>query len=72
MSAVSSAPVALPRQLAAVFPGSAFLAAIVIGSGIAAQQNAAATAPGFTAPNGDSGRGVAAPGATAGQPDNGR
>ena len=81
---MTSAPVLLPRRLAAEFLGSAFLAAIVIGSGIAAQrlspgntgrqllENAAATADGFTAPNGDSGRGIAAPGATAGQPDNGR
>jgi glycerol uptake facilitator-like aquaporin len=60
MSAVTSAPV-LPRRLAAEFLGSAFLAAIVIGSGIAAQQlspgntglqlleNAAATAAGLFA-----------------------
>jgi hypothetical protein len=33
---VTSAPVLLPRRLAAELPGSAFLAAIVIGSGIAA------------------------------------
>jgi NADPH-dependent 2,4-dienoyl-CoA reductase/sulfur reductase-like enzyme/glycerol uptake facilitator-like aquaporin len=58
---VTSAPVPLPRRLAAEFLGSAFLAAIVIGSGIAAQQlspgntglqlleNAAATAAGLFA-----------------------
>src|SRR5215472_15485465 len=58
---VTSAPVLLPRRLAAEFLGSAFLAAIVIGSGIAAQQlspgntglqlmeNAAATAAGLFA-----------------------
>lgn len=60
MSAVTSAP-GLPRRLAAEFLGSAFLAAIVIGSGIAAQrlspsdtglellENAAATAAGLFA-----------------------
>jgi len=59
--AVTSAPVPLPRRLAAEFLGSAFLAAIVIGSGIAAQQlspgntglqllyNSAATAAGLFA-----------------------
>jgi glycerol uptake facilitator-like aquaporin len=58
---VTSAPVLLPRRLAAEFLGSAFLAAIVIGSGIAAQrlspgntglellENAAATAAGLFA-----------------------
>jgi glycerol uptake facilitator-like aquaporin len=58
---VTSASVLLPRRLAAEFLGSAFLAAIVIGSGIAAQQlspgntglelleNAAATATGLFA-----------------------
>jgi arsenate reductase len=58
---VTSAPIQLPRRLAAEFLGSAFLAAIVIGSGIAAQQlspgntglqlleNAAATAAGLFA-----------------------
>jgi glycerol uptake facilitator-like aquaporin len=58
---VTSAPALLPRRLAAEFLGSAFLAAIVIGSGIAAQQlspgntglqlleNAAATAAGLFA-----------------------
>jgi len=58
---VTSAPVLLPRRLAAEFLGSAFLAAIVIGSGIAAQRlspgssglqllyNAAATAAGLYA-----------------------
>jgi len=58
---VTSAPVPLPRRLVAEFLGSAFLAAIVIGSGIAAQQlstgntglqlleNAAATAAGLYA-----------------------
>jgi glycerol uptake facilitator-like aquaporin len=35
---VTSAPVPLPRRLTAEFLGSAFLAAIVIGSGIAAQR----------------------------------
>jgi arsenate reductase len=35
---VTSTPVPLPRRLAAEFLGSAFLAAIVIGSGIAAQR----------------------------------
>src|ERR1700752_1749210 len=61
MGAVTSAPVPLPRRLVAEFLGSAFLAAIVIGSGIAAQrlspgntglellQNAAATAAGLFA-----------------------
>jgi hypothetical protein len=38
MGAVTRAPVLLWRRLAAEFLGSAFLAAIVIGSGIAAQQ----------------------------------
>jgi hypothetical protein len=38
MGAVTSAPVPLTRRLAAEFLGSAFLAAIVIGSGIAAQR----------------------------------
>src|SRR6516225_7652755 len=59
--AVTSAPVPLPRRLAAEFLGSAFLAAIVIGSGIAAQRlspgntglqllyNSAATAAGLFA-----------------------
>src|SRR5919108_4847041 len=59
MGGVTSAPVPLPRRLAAEFLGSAFLAAVVIGSGIAAQQlspgdtglqlfeNAAATAAGL-------------------------
>jgi glycerol uptake facilitator-like aquaporin len=59
--AVSSAPVVLWRRLAAEFAGSAFLAAVVIGSGIAAQrlspgetglellENAAATAAGLFA-----------------------
>jgi arsenate reductase len=58
---VTSAPVPLPRRLLAEFLGSAFLAAIVIGSGIAAQrlspsdtglellENAAATAAGMFA-----------------------
>jgi glycerol uptake facilitator-like aquaporin len=58
---VTSAPVLLSRRLAAEFLGSAFLAAFVIGSGIAAQQlspgntglqlleNAAATAAGLFA-----------------------
>src|SRR5579875_11117 len=61
MGGVTSAPVPLPRRLAAEFLGSAFLAAVVIGSGIAAQQlspantgqqlleNAAATAAGLFA-----------------------
>ena len=61
MGAVTSAPVPLPRRLAAEFLGSAFLAAIVIGSGIAAQrlspantglellENSAATAAGLFA-----------------------
>ena len=56
---MTSAPAPLPRRLTAEFFGSAFLAAIVIGSGIAAQQlspgntglqlleNAAATAAGL-------------------------
>src|ERR1700743_3662722 len=60
MGGVTSAP-SLPRRLAAEFRGSAFLAAIVIGSGIAAQrlspgdaglelmENAAATAAGLFA-----------------------
>ena len=60
MRAVTSAP-SLPRRLAAEFLGSAFLAAIVIGSGIAAQrlspgdtglellENSAATAAGLFA-----------------------
>jgi arsenate reductase len=58
---VSSAPVPLRRRLIAEFAGSAFLAAVVIGSGIAAQrlspgqtglqllENAAATAAGLYA-----------------------
>jgi glycerol uptake facilitator-like aquaporin len=58
---VTSAPVQLSRRLTAEFLGSAFLAAVVIGSGIAAQrlspgdtglellQNAAATAAGLFA-----------------------
>src|SRR5271154_1276511 len=58
MGAVTTAP-ALPQRLAAEFLGSSFLAAIVIGSGIAAQrlspsgtglellENAAATAAGL-------------------------
>jgi len=61
MGAVNSAPVRLWRRLLAEFLGSAFLAAIVIGSGIAAQrlspgqtglellENAAATAAGLFA-----------------------
>jgi arsenate reductase len=61
MGAVNSAPVALWRRLLAEFLGSAFLAAVVIGSGIAAQhlsagqtglellENAAATAAGLFA-----------------------
>src|SRR6478752_7120402 len=61
MGGVSSAPVPLPRRLIAEFLGSAFLAAVVIGSGIAAQrlspgqtglallENAAATAAGLYA-----------------------
>jgi NADPH-dependent 2,4-dienoyl-CoA reductase/sulfur reductase-like enzyme/glycerol uptake facilitator-like aquaporin len=61
MGPVSSAPVLLPRRLGAEFLGSAFLAAIVIGSGIAAQHlspgntglqllyNSAATAAGLYA-----------------------
>jgi len=61
MGAVTTAPVPLPRRLAAEFLGSAFLAAIVIGSGIAAQrlspsqtglqllENSAATAAGLFA-----------------------
>ena len=58
---MTSPPVPLPRRLAAEFLGSAFLAAIVIGSGIAAQRlspgntglqllyNSAATAAGLSA-----------------------
>jgi len=58
---VTSAPVPLPRRLTAEFLGSGFLAAVVIGSGIAAQrlspgstglellENAAATAAGLFA-----------------------
>jgi glycerol uptake facilitator-like aquaporin len=61
MGAVSSAPITLWRRVAAEFLGSAFLAALVIGSGIAAQrlspgetglellENAAATAAGLFA-----------------------
>src|ERR1700758_4362065 len=61
MGAVSSAPVPLWRRLTAELLGSAFLAAVVIGSGIAAQrlspgqtglklvENAAATAAGLFA-----------------------
>jgi glycerol uptake facilitator-like aquaporin len=61
MGAVTSAPVPLPRRLTGEFLGSAFLAATVIGSGIAAQrlspsdtglellENAAATAAGLYA-----------------------
>ncbi len=61
MGAVSSAPVPLWRRLVAEFAGSAFLAAAVVGSGIAAQrlspgetglellENAAATAAGLFA-----------------------
>jgi glycerol uptake facilitator-like aquaporin len=61
MSAVSSTPVTLWRQVAAEFLGSGFLAAVVVGSGIAAQrlspgetglellENAAATAAGLFA-----------------------
>jgi glycerol uptake facilitator-like aquaporin len=60
MGAVNSAPIVLWRRLAAEFLGSAFLAAIVIGSGIAAQrlspadtglllENAAVTAVGLFA-----------------------
>jgi arsenate reductase len=61
MGAVSSAPITLWRRLTAEFLGSAFLAAVVIGSGIAAQrlspgntglellENAAATAAGLFA-----------------------
>jgi arsenate reductase len=61
MGGVSSAPVPLWRRLTAEFLGSAFLAAVVIGSGIAAQrlspgqtglelvENAAATAAGLFA-----------------------
>jgi glycerol uptake facilitator-like aquaporin len=61
MAGVTTAPVPLPRRLAAEFLGSAFLAAIVIGSGIAAQrlspsdtglqllENSAATAAGLFA-----------------------
>jgi arsenate reductase len=58
---VNSDPVVLWRRLAAEFAGSAFLAAVVVGSGIAAQrlspgqtglellENAAATAAGLFA-----------------------
>ena len=61
MGAVSSVPVMLWRRLTAEFLGSAFLAAVVVGSGIAAQrlspgetglellENAAATAAGLFA-----------------------
>jgi glycerol uptake facilitator-like aquaporin len=61
MGGVASAPIPLWRRLAAEFLGSAFLAAVVIGSGIAAQrlspgqaglelvENAAATAAGLFA-----------------------
>jgi glycerol uptake facilitator-like aquaporin len=61
MDAVSSTPVTMWRRLAAEFLGSGFLAAVVIGSGIAAQrlspgntglellENAAATAAGLFA-----------------------
>jgi glycerol uptake facilitator-like aquaporin len=61
MGGVTSAPIPLWRRLAAEFLGSAFLAALVIGSGIAAQrlspgqvglelvENAAATAAGLFA-----------------------
>src|ERR1700680_2327508 len=61
MGAVSSTPVTLWRRLAAEFLGSGFLAAVVIGSGIAAQrlspgntglellENAAGTAAGLFA-----------------------
>src|SRR6266536_1748621 len=61
MGGVTSAPVLLWRRLPAEFLGSAFLAAVVIGSGIAAQrlspgqtglelvENAAATAAGLFA-----------------------
>ena len=61
MSAVSSAPITLWRRVTAEFLGSGFLAAVVIGSGIAAQrlspgttglellENAAATAAGLFA-----------------------
>jgi Major intrinsic protein len=61
MSGVTSAPVLLWRRVTAEFLGSAFLAAVVIGSGIAAQrlspgqtglellENAAATAAGLFA-----------------------
>ena len=61
MGGVSSAPIPLWRRLTAEFLGSAFLAALVIGSGIAAQrlspgqtglelvENAAATAAGLFA-----------------------
>ena len=61
MSGVTSAPVLLWRRLTAEFLGSAFLAAVVVGSGIAAQrlspgqtglellENAAATAAGLFA-----------------------
>jgi glycerol uptake facilitator-like aquaporin len=61
MGCVTGTPVPLPRRLTAEFLGSAFLAAVVIGSGIAAQrlspgqtglallENAAATAAGLFA-----------------------
>jgi lysophospholipase L1-like esterase len=61
MGGVTGTPVPLPRRLTAEFLGSAFLAAVVIGSGIAAQrlssgqtglqllENAAATAAGLYA-----------------------
>ena len=61
MGGVTTAPAPLPRRLTAEFLGSAFLAAVVIGSGIAAQRlspgqtglellaNAAATAAGLYA-----------------------
>ena len=38
MNGVTTAPIPLPRRLGAEFAGSAFLAALVIGSGIAAQR----------------------------------
>jgi arsenate reductase len=38
MGAVGNSPIALWRRLAAEFIGSAFLAAIVVGSGIAARR----------------------------------
>jgi glycerol uptake facilitator-like aquaporin len=62
MGSVTSAPIPLWRRLTAESLGSAFLAAVVIGSGIAAQrlspgqtglellENAAATAAGLYAP----------------------